>query len=280
MISATNASRLGKQAKFLDASWFMPSSSRNGRKEFESRRIPCAAFFDIDKVSTESHLPHMMPSPAQLATALSSIGISEDSKIVVYDSGELFSSPRVWYTLVSHGFEAFVLDGGMQAWSDADLPLDTTPAVETSNSSSTLTTRQLSPGAVVSMQEVSDNLSADSPAVVIDARSAGRFTGSEPEPRQGYKSGHIPGSMNVPYSSLVASTGHMKTTPELLKVFEAAVGDISKPHKFILTCGSGVTACVLALGLYRCGVPLSKLSVYDGSWSEWGHPDSTALIEK
>ncbi len=244
----------------IDASWHMPSSGRNGRTEYLERHIKGAAFFDLDVVSDRSSLyPHMLPSPTIFAEAARALGVSGDSRIVVYDSVGLFSAARLWWMFRYFGHDAvYVLDGGLPAW----------------NGDVVAGEGGLPPGNF-SVTRMRDELLATIPMIqqgksqICDARSAGRFSGAEPEPRAGLKSGHIPGAKNVHYSALLKE-GKLLPKAELKDVFERAGIVLGEP--IITSCGSGVTACILALALYELGYP--RVPVYDGSWAEWGSGDN------
>jgi thiosulfate/3-mercaptopyruvate sulfurtransferase len=256
--------RLGApDLRVVDASWFLPAEGRSGRSEHEAERLPGAVYFDIDAISDpETDLPHMLPTPEAFASAAGALGLSRASEIVVYDSFGVRSAARAWWTLRVMGYRrARVLDGGLRAWRAAGLPLETgphpvPPAVEVSP--------EARPERVRSQSEVASALETGS-AQVVDARSAPRFRGEAPEPRPGLRSGHMPGALNLPFDRLLTAEGRMKPPEEIAAAFEAAGIDPARP--VIATCGSGVTASVLALALEILG---SQAAVYDGSWAEWG----------
>lgn len=257
----------------LDASWHMPASGRQGRQEYVQRRIPGAVFFDIDAhADTASELPHMLPSAQSFSEATAALGISADSHLVVYDSVGLFSAPRVWWMFKSFGHEAVsVLAGGLPAWEAAGLPVETGAA------------QAIAPGPglagnwqsdwIAGVEHVIDGLGrADS--VVIDARSSGRFLGAEPEPRPGLPSGHMPGAVNMPFQCLLdQSSGELLPVDQLHASFEAL--GVSADKHIITTCGSGVSACILALALSEMGL---TARVYDGSWCEWATRMDVSMI--
>ena len=256
--------RLGApDLRVVDASWFLPAEGRSGRSEYEAERLPGAVYFDIDAISDpETDLPHMLPTPEAFASAAGALGLSREAEIVVYDSFGVRSAARAWWTLRVMGYRRVqVLDGGLRAWRAAGLPLETgphpvPPAVEVSP--------EARPERVRSQSEVASALETGS-AQVVDARSAPRFRGEAPEPRPGLRSGHMPGALNLPFDRLLSAEGRMKPPEEIAAAFEAAGVDPNRP--VIGTCGSGVTASVLALALEILG---AQAAVYDGSWAEWG----------
>ena len=256
--------RLGApDLRVVDASWFLPAEGRSGRAEFEAERLPGAVFFDIDAISDPAtDLPHMLPTPEAFASAAGALDLPREAENVVYDSFGVRSAARAWWTLRTMGYlRVRVLDGGLRAWRASGLPLETglhrvPPAVGVSP--------QTQPERVRSQSEVASALETGS-AQIVDARSAPRFRGEAPEPRPGLRSGHMPGALNLPFDRLLTAEGRMKSPEEIAAAFEAAGVDPTRP--VIATCGSGVTASVLALALEILGAPAA---VYDGSWAEWG----------
>ena len=248
----------------IDASWHMPAENRNAYEEYLAEHIPGAIFFDIDEIAdTKSGLPHMLPPPEKFSSRMRSMGIGDGSRIVVYNSAGLFSAARVWWTFRVMGVDdVSVLNGGLPKWKREDRPLESGPP--RSRTARHFTARRN----LDLVRDVSDikALLKDRSAEIVDARAADRFAGKAPEPRPGLRSGHIPGSHNLPYAKLLNKDGTFKTGPEIERLFEEAGVDLTKP--VVATCGSGITASVLALGLAEIGH--RKAAVYDGSWSEWG----------
>ena len=247
----------------VDASWYLPSANRHGHAEFLLGHIPGAVFFDHDKVvDPDSTLPHALPSPEVFAAAVGALGIAADKRIVVYDGAGISSAPRLWWMLRLFGAEdVSVLDGGYPAWIAGERPVETGE----SNRLGTHFAAKPKQGAVADVGEVERALDRGSATQVVDARPSSRFKGLVAEPRAGLRSGHMPGAVNVPMTELVAD-GHFKDDADIRSVFVEAGVDLDRP--VITTCGSGVTAAVLAFGLTRLGV--EDLKLYDGSWSEWG----------
>ena len=258
----------------LDGSWHLPTAGRNARAEYEEEHIPGALFFDIDEISDEtSSLPHMLPSTVKFASRMKRMGIGDGMRIVVYDSVGMFSAARVWWTFRVMGHEdVAVLNGGLPKWKAEGRPVTSEP---TPPRSQRHFTPRLNASLVRDLQDVKRIIESGS-AQIADARSPGRFAGAEPEPRPGLRSGHIPGSRNVPYSRLLNPDGTLKSPPELHRVFTEAGIDPMKP--VVTTCGSGVTAAILSLGLALVGQPDSGL--YDGSWSEWGREEAGTPVEQ
>ena len=249
--------------RILDGSWHMPSEGRDARAEFEARHIPGARFFDIDDVSdARSDLPHMAPETEKFASRVRRLGVGDGHQIVVYDTVGIFSAPRTWWLFKLMGHEdVAVLDGGLPAWERAGGETEDLPAVIRDRHMTPRRQNQM----VAGIPEVASASKLGRPQIV-DARSPGRFEGSEPEPRAGLSSGHVPGSLNLHYRTLLRPDGTMKDASGLRAAFGAAGVDLSGP--VITTCGSGVTAATVTLALHRLGHADNAL--YDGSWSEWG----------
>lgn len=266
------AERLGAaDIRVVDGSWHMPATQRSGREEHLQRHIPGAVFFDIDAIADpDTSLPHMLPSPEAFAKAAGELGLPRDATIVVYDSLGLQSAARVWWELRVNGYDkVFVLDGGLKKWLAEGRPVE---AGEVSPTPVAVAPRF--DGALVRNIEDVRALISDGAARLVDARSAGRFSGELPEPRAGLRSGHMPGAANMPFDRLVAPDGTLLPADAIRRAFEEATVDLA--HPIVTTCGSGVTASVLALALARIG--LGQVAVYDGSWTEWGGREDTEVV--
>lgn len=254
--------------RILDASWHMPAAKRDPRAEFLAKRIPGAQFFDIDGISDPaSPLPHMLPTAESFAASVSALGVSSDSIIVVYDVTGLSSAARAWWMFRVFGHDkVFVLDGGLPGWLHSGGPVEDGPVAPPAPGRFTPHYRA---HLVRSVEEMRANLESGQEQV-LDARAAGRFEGTVPEPRAGLRGGHIPGARNLPFGDILdPETKLMLTGDALGERFVAAGIDLSKP--VTTSCGSGVTAAVLTLGLHRLGV--ENVALYDGSWTEWGGRD-------
>ncbi|WP_295845070.1 3-mercaptopyruvate sulfurtransferase [Tardiphaga sp.] len=253
--------------KILDASFKLPGVLPLPKDDYLAAHIPGAAFFDVDAISDHGvALPHMFPSEGSFADGVGALGVSNADTVVVYDGGGWVAGPRAWWMFLAFGHaDVRVLDGGLQKWRAEGRPVTSGEAdpVPASYAAS------FDPGFVRSRQQVVANLDSQI-AQLVDARPQGRFEGSVPEPRPGMRGGHIPGSRNVPYAQLFDPiTGAMKPLDELRQAFVGAGVDLDRP--IVTTCGSGVSALVLTLALYRLGVRGTAL--YDGSWAEWGMSD-------
>jgi len=266
------ADRLGQpDVQILDGSWFLPAEGRSGHAEYLEAHIPGAVFFDIDANADRSvDLPHMLPTPEAFAGMAGRLGLNRDATIVAYDSFGVRAAARVWWTLRVMGFpNVRVLDGGLKAWRAAGLALE---AGEVTPAPTSLEPR-FDADLVRDATDVRAILDSRS-AQMVDARGAARFRGEAPEPRAGLKSGHMPGARNVPFDALLTREGTLKPAADLEAIFTDAAVDLDKP--IVTTCGSGVTASVLALGLARIG--RERTAVYDGSWTEWGGLPDAAVV--
>jgi thiosulfate/3-mercaptopyruvate sulfurtransferase len=248
----------------LDGSMHLPTAKRNARAEYEAGHIPGAIFFDIDEISDKSKpLPHMLPSAVQFASQMKKMGIGDGLRIVVYDSEGLYSAARVWWMFRTMGHrDVAVLNGGLKKWKAEGRPLE-------SGEPPQRTPRHFTPRFNAGLVRDADDVKAligNASTQIVDARAAGRFAGTAPEPRAGLRSGHIPSSRNVPFTNLLNPDGTLKDEAGLRAAFKAAAVAIDRP--VVASCGSGVTAGVIALALAELGAP--DAAVYDGSWSEWG----------
>jgi thiosulfate/3-mercaptopyruvate sulfurtransferase len=266
------AERLGSdEMRVVDATWFMPGEPRTGAEAYAEGHIPGSVFFDIDAIADRAtDLPHMLPPADAFAEAAGAVGLRRDLITVVYDGQGIFSAPRVWWTLRTMGFpEVFVVDGGLPKWRAEGRPLETaTPQPRPATIEPAF-----DPSLVVDLDEVQGVLAAGA-AQVLDARSAARFRGETPEPRAGLRGGHMPGARNVPWNSLINADGTMKAAADLKTAFEGAGVDLEAP--LVTTCGSGVSAALLALALARLG--REDVAVYDGSWTEWAGRADTPVV--
>jgi thiosulfate/3-mercaptopyruvate sulfurtransferase len=249
-----------KDLVLFDASWHLPTTKRDAKKEFLENHIPGARFFDIDHLSDRSSpLPHMLPSATQFQEQVRALGVSSSTIIVAYDAAGLFSAARCWWMFKVFGHDkAAVLDGGLPKWLAENRAVDSgaskAPAAGDFNA-------HFDPARVASIDDV-----ANGKAQIADARSPTRFRGEEPEPRPGVRPGHMPGAYNVHYASLLNADGTMKSRAALQQRFTEA--GIDTNSTVITSCGSGVTAAILTLALTELGSANHRL--YDGSWAEWG----------
>ncbi len=247
----------------VDASWYMPADKRDPATEFEAGHIPGAVFFDIDAISDHAtDLPHMLPKAGDFAKAMARLGIGSDALVVIYDGSGIFSAPRAWWTFRAMGHDRVkVLDGGLPKWKGEGRAIETGPAARPP-ADFAATARPAMVRDFAAVMDIVKNRTAQ----MVDARSAPRFTGAETEPRPGVRSGHMPGAANVHFRSLIAADGTFKPKDELRAAFEGAGVDLMRP--IVTTCGSGLTAAILALALEETGV--GGTALYDGSWTEWG----------
>ncbi|MEM6488885.1 MAG: 3-mercaptopyruvate sulfurtransferase [Pseudomonadota bacterium] len=262
------AARLGApDVRVVDGSYYLPDEGLDPRVEYDAAHIPGARFFDIDAIADDkAPLPHMLPPVEKFVSRVRALGIGDGHKVVVYDQKGLFSAARVWWTFRVFGHtDVAVLDGGLPKWIADGQPVDDLPVEPRDRH---FTARR--DGSLVrDVTQVALQVKLGDEQIV-DARSPGRFEGTEPEPRAGMRSGHIPGARNVHYASLLNEDRTMKPLDDLRAAFASAGVDLSRP--VIASCGSGVTAAILTLALYRLGH--HRHAVYDGSWAEWGmYPD-------
>ena len=256
----------------FDASWHLPNAGRDAKAEYLAEHIPGALFFDIEDLTDEkSSLPHMLPSTVKFASRMKKMGIGDGMRIIVYDSLGLFSAARAWWTFRAMGHEdVAVLNGGLKKWKAEGRALeDGTPPKRTERHFTPLMNSAL----IRDMDDMKKAITKR--AQIVDARPAARFEGTEPEPRPGLRSGHLPGSRNVPSQSLINDDGTLRSEAELNKIFADAGIDWRQP--VVTTCGSGVTASILSLALAVLGQ--TNAAVYDGSWAEWGIDGNDLPIE-
>ena len=256
--------------RVIDASWYLPDAGRDPRAEYAAAHIPGARFFDIDEITdSRSNLPHMAPQPEKFVARMRAMGIGDGHQVVIYDGAGLFSAARVWWTFRLMGkTDVAVLDGGFPKWQAEGRDVEDMPPVMRDRHMMVSRQNHL----VKDVTQVAHAAKLGE-AEIIDARGAARFKGEVPDPRPGLRSGHIPGSKNVPFSTLLNPDGTMKSLDAIRATFEAAGVNLSKPA--ITTCGSGVTAAVLSLALERLGH--KNHALYDGSWAEWGMYEDLAV---
>ena len=247
----------------VDASYFLPDEGKDAAAIFAAGHIPGAARFDVDDISDRSNpLPHMLPDALTFGEKVGALGLSETMTIVVYDTTDLIGGARAWWMFRHYGArDVRLLEGGFRAWDASGYPIETGPSTRPAT-----TFAASFDSSDVANAETVLRASETGSAQIVDARAAARYAGSVPEPRAGLRSGHIPGARNVPWRNIVDAGGRLRPSSELADAFRGAGVDIDKP--IITSCGSGVSAAILLLGLERLGK--KDAGLYDGSWSEWG----------
>ena len=249
--------------RILDGSWYLPGTDRDAKAEYDAAHIPGARFFDIDDISdSRSALPHMAPTTEKFMSRLRAMGVGDGHQVVVYDGAGLFSAARIWWLFKLMGQQNIaVLDGGFPKWQAENRPVEDLPPLIRDRHMTVRRQNHL-------VKDVTQVAAASKLGdyTILDARSAARFRGEAPEPREGLRSGHIPGSKSLPYTELLNEDGTMKSADALRDILRATGVDLSKP--VITTCGSGVSAAIINLALERVGK--TDHSLYDGSWAEWG----------
>ena len=264
LVSASTALEIAGRSgfRFVDATWFMPNVPSSAAQAYQAEHIPEAVYFDIDEVADPStDLPHMLPSHELFENCAGNLGLSADDKIVVYDRGKFVASARVWWMFRIFGHDrVYVLNGGLPAWQRAggeitDALVNVEPTVYVCARSHDL---------AVNYDQVVESLEDDS-TVLLDARSPGRFSGAEPEPRAGLRGGHIPSSINMYYADVLNLDGTLKSPAAVAEMLNAR--EIDPNQNIITTCGSGVTAAILLLAMFQ--VRRHDMYLYDGSWTEW-----------
>ena len=256
--------------RVVDGSWYLPTEGRDPKAEYAQRHIHDAVFFDIDAISDDTtDLPHMLPSPETFSSRASALGLGDGVRVVAYDGGNMMAAARVWWMFRAFGHEdVAVLDGGLAKWLAEGRPVDDEPVIPRERR----LTARMNSLLVRDRRQMLANVGVGREQTV-DARSAGRFAGEEPEIRPGVRGGHIPGSRNLPYSSLLNDDATVRSDDAIRAAFADVGVDPARP--VAATCGSGISACFLALALDLIGA--REVAVYDGSWTEWGGRDDTPV---
>jgi thiosulfate/3-mercaptopyruvate sulfurtransferase len=257
----------------IDATLYLPNVHRNAYDEYRNAHIPGAIFFDIEELSDATNpMPHMLPSPEKFASRVKRMGIGDGTRVIAYDTQNMSSAARAWWMFRVMGHEdVAILDGGFNKWRLEDRPIEN---LEPPRRSERHFTIRKNSALVRDIGDVKALIGSDR-AQIVDARSAGRFAGADPEPRDVPRLGHMPGAKNLPYTELIRPDGTLKSAEEIRAAFAAHDVDVNRP--VVASCGSGVTACVIAFALGQIGQ--QQTAVYDGSWTEWSSGDGPVTIE-